>query len=172
MEQLFSKTYDVKVIRSSNRARTVSAKIEGNVMIVSAPIHLSEQKIAQMIEDFKKKFRKREMKKEIEKNEDIKIVAERLNRKYFEGLLKVNSIKYVTNQEKRFGSCSYRSGEIRISVELARMPVWVRDYVIVHELAHLIEPNHGEKFRALENRYEFTERAKGYLIAKGFNEDD
>jgi len=45
------------------------------------------------------------------------------------------------------------------------MPGWVLDSVLIHEMAHLEQPNHGPKFKALVARYEFSERAKGYLMA-------
>jgi hypothetical protein len=47
------------------------------------------------------------------------------------------------------------------------MPGWVLDSVLVHELAHLEMAGHGRDFQELVGRYELTERAKGYLIAKG-----
>ena len=73
----------------------------------------------------------------------------------------------MTNQERRFGSCSPQRRVIRISDRLAPAPAWVRDYVIVHELAHLVHPNHGKRFWALVKRYALAERARGYLMALG-----
>jgi predicted metal-dependent hydrolase len=52
------------------------------------------------------------------------------------------------------------------------MPRWVLDYVVVHELAHLVTPGHGPAFNALVDRYPKAERARGYLIAKGTEEPD
>jgi predicted metal-dependent hydrolase len=79
----------------------------------------------------------------------------------------VRVIRWVSNQNKRVGSCTPSKGTIRISHHVAEMPAFVRDYVIVHELAHLVEPNHSQGFWKLVTRYPRTERARGYLMAVG-----
>ncbi len=76
-----------------------------------------------------------------------------LNRQYFDGRLQWQSIRWVTNQNKRYGSCTPAHGTIRIAHQLADMPRFVQDYVIVHELAHLLEANHGPNFGSWSNRF-------------------
>ena len=53
---------------------------------------------------------------------------------------------------------------IRLSERIQGMPAWVVDYVIVHELAHLLEPGHDEAFWGWVDHYPHAERAKGYLL--------
>jgi predicted metal-dependent hydrolase len=48
---------------------------------------------------------------------------------------------------------------------LAAYPAWVLDYVVVHELAHLLVESHGPAHDALVERYPYAERARGFLIA-------
>jgi predicted metal-dependent hydrolase len=43
------------------------------------------------------------------------------------------------------------------------MPDWVLDFVLAHELVHLVEPNHGRRFQELLGNYPLAERAEGYL---------
>ena len=77
----------------------------------------------------------------------------------------------MTNQQKRYGSCTPATATIRISTRVAQMPLWVLDYVLVHELAHLLEANHSPRFWELVARYPLSERARGYLIAIGLEGD-
>ncbi len=84
--------------------------------------------------------------------------ARRLNDRHF------GSIGFA-DMERLWGSCTFTDGAIRIARRAASLPDWVLDYLLVHELAHLVHSDHGSAFHELENRYPLTERAKGYLLA-------
>ena len=82
--------------------------------------------------------------------------------RYLDGVTP-SSIRWVTNQRSQWGSCSCGTAEIRISDRLRVVPGWVLDAVLVHELAHLIEPNHSPRFRALVDRYTRSQEADVFL---------
>ena len=90
--------------------------------------------------------------------------ARMLNERHFDGALRWTSIGFA-NMERMWGSCTFTNGAIRIAKRAAALPDWVLDYLVVHELAHLVHSDHGPDFHELENRYPLTERAKGYLLA-------
>ena len=161
----------IKIIRSRRRKKTVQAKeVKGNI-IVYLPAGLDKNKEKKYVEELVAKIKKRKKREKLNNDGLLQKRAQELNEKYFDGKLEFE-IKYVTNQNHRFGSCSPKNKKIRISDRLADMPQWVRDYVIIHELAHLMQPNHSKKFWELVNRYRYTERAKGYLIAVGMGVDE
>ena len=54
----------------------------------------------------------------------------------------------IGNQKSRWGSCG-RNGHISLNWRLVRMPAWVRDYVLIHELMHLRELNHSASYWTL-----------------------
>jgi hypothetical protein len=163
---------EIKVIRSARRKRTVSARVVGDTMVVNAPVNMPEDELAKIINNFKKRFERRQLKRELNRTRNLQEICQELNRRYFDERLKVKSIEYSTNQSKQFGSCNFKHQTIRISHRLAEMPDWVRDYVIVHEMAHILEPNHSPAFWDIVARYKLTERARGYLLAKGFESED
>jgi predicted metal-dependent hydrolase len=90
--------------------------------------------------------------------------ARKLNERHFDGALRWTSIAFA-DMERLWGSCTFTDGAIRIARRAAAMPDWVLDYLVVHELAHLVHSDHGPEFHELEDRYPLTERAKGYLLA-------
>ncbi len=161
---------NVKIIRSSKRKKTVSARIEDGEFVVQAPAAMSDAELQPIIENLKRRLERHQAKKQLD-DDGLQRRAQQLNRQYFGGRLKWESIRWVTNQNKsRFGSCTPVNGTIRLSHRLAEMPAFVQDYVIVHELAHLLEANHGPKFWKLVNRFPRTERARGYLMAVGLEQ--
>lgn len=139
--------------------------------MVRAPAGMSDADLAPIIANLRQRLARR-TRPVPQSDETLQTRTQELNRQYFNGRLHWRSIRYVTNQQKRFGSCTPATGTIRISHRLAAMPAWVRDYVIIHELAHLEQANHGPRFWALVNRYPLAERARGYLMASGLEQED
>ena len=90
--------------------------------------------------------------------------ARALSDRYLGGLADPGSVRWVDNQKSRWGSCTPGDRTIRLSARLQGMPAWVVDYVLVHELAHLLEPGHDAAFWGWVERYPQAERAKGYLL--------
>ena len=164
---------NIKIIRSKRRRRTISARVIGGEIHVYLPANLPQSEEEKYVNEMVGKLEKRKRRQEL--NKDGGYLAKRakeINKIFFNGKLNFESIEYVTNQTSKFGSCSYTKGTIRISDRIADMPSWVIDYIIIHELAHLIEPNHSKNFWDIVNRYKYAERARGYLIAKSMEDDE
>jgi len=155
---------DIKIERSAGRAKTVSARQVGDTLLVRAPAAMSDEELAPIVERLRRRLERRAIKRSLDDG-DLEQAARQLNARHFGGKLSWQSIAWVTNQNGRWGSCSVEDRTIRLNHRLAEVPTWVRDYVIVHELAHLLEANHGPAFWKLVNRYPWTERARGYLMA-------
>jgi hypothetical protein len=163
----------LRIVRSGRRRATVSARLveNGTVLEVLAPARMSDAELAPIVEKLRGRVLRYVEKRNTAEDNDLVRRALELNREYFGGKLRWQEIRYVTNQQRRFGSCTPATGTIRISHRVATFPPWVRDYVIVHELAHLAEANHGRRFWKLVERYPRTERARGYLMALGLEEE-
>lgn len=157
---------DVRVIRSDRRAKTVSARVVDGVLEVLAPTNLNDEELKPIIARLQQRLERRDRRRELD-DDDLGRIAERLNREHFNGSLRWASLTWSAQQERRYGSCTPSLGTIRISHRLAGMPAFVLEYVVMHELAHLVEANHGPRFWKLVNRYPRTERARGYLMAVG-----
>jgi predicted metal-dependent hydrolase len=154
---------NVKIIRSKNRKKTISARVVASQIIVHVPAHLTPAQEKDAVTKLVSRIEKAQLRRELNSDSELKERAKLLNRRYFGGKLNIKSINYVTNQNSRHGSCTTTNGTIRIAHHIAKMPPWVRDYVIIHELAHLIQPNHSKAFWELVYQYEYAERARGYI---------
>jgi predicted metal-dependent hydrolase len=152
----------VEVRRSTRRRRTVSAYRDGDRTVVLIPARMSRAEerewVAVMLERLAKQDRKLRP-----SDRDLLARATELSRTWLAGRAKPASVRWVGNQGSRWGSCTPVDRTIRLSSRLQGMPSWVVDYVLVHELAHLLVPGHGPDFWALVDEFPRTERARGYL---------
>ena len=153
----------VEVRRSKRRRRTVSAYRDGDRVVVMIPASLSRKEEAEWVETMLARLERSERRRK-PSDTDLLRRATELSDRYFGGLAVPESVRWVDNQRSRWGSCTPGDRTIRLSSRLQGMPGWVIDYVLVHELAHLLEPGHDAKFWAWVDRYPQSERAKGYLI--------
>ncbi|WP_204073052.1 M48 metallopeptidase family protein [Planotetraspora phitsanulokensis] len=156
----------VEVRRSTRRRRTVSAYRDGDKTIVLLPAGLSltdeEQWVRRMLDRLAAKEQRRRP-----SDDDLLDRATDLATRYLDDKATPTSVRWVENQRHRWGSCTPDHGTIRLSTRLRGMPAWVVDYVIMHELVHLLVPSHGPRFWELVERYPRAERARGFL--EGFS---
>jgi predicted metal-dependent hydrolase len=153
---------EVEVRRSKRRRRTVSAYRDGDRVIVLIPASLSRKEEAEWVETMIARLERSEKRRK-PSDDDLMKRAKGLSDRYLGGLALPDSVRWVDNQEARWGSCTPGDRSIRLSGRLQGMPSWVIDYVLMHELAHLFEASHNAKFWAWVDRFPQAERAKGYL---------
>jgi predicted metal-dependent hydrolase len=154
---------DVEVRRSRRRRRTVSAYRDGDRIVVMIPATMTRAQEAEWVETMVARLERSERRKQLT-DDDLMRRATRLSDRHLGGMAVPESVRWVDNQSSRWGSCTPGDRTIRLSTRLQGMPVWVVDYVLVHELAHLLEPGHDEKFWSWVDRYPQAEKAKGYLL--------
>jgi predicted metal-dependent hydrolase len=152
----------VEVRRSRRRRSTVAAYREDDRVVVMIPARMSraeeQEWVATMLARLERSERRR-------RPSDATLMrrARDLNARYLDGAATPGTVRWVDNQNSRWGSCTPADRAIRLSRRLEGMPGWVIDYVLVHELAHLIEVGHTARFWRLVDRYPKAERAKGFL---------
>lgn len=154
--------YDVEVRRSRRRKRTVTAFREGGRLVVAIPDRFTRVQEREWVRRMVAKVEASERKRR-PSDERLAARAAELSRQYLGGQARPTSVTWSTRQGRRWGSCTVAEGTIRISTRLQGMPGWVLDYVLLHELAHLLCAGHGPEFWALLAAYPRTERARGFL---------
>jgi len=152
----------VEVRRSRRRKRTVSAFRDGEKIVVMIPARMTRAEEKEWVTTMVARVTRAERRRR-PTDSDLAARATRLSRKYLDGLAEPTSVRWVGNQRARWGSCTPADGTIRLSERLQGMPGYVIDYVLLHELVHLLEPGHDEDFWAWLERYDLTERARGFL---------
>jgi len=158
--ELASHTVLVEIIRSSRRRKTVQATEVDGVVRVWVPAAMSRVDEERWVAEMVTRLGRRKATEATDLGARAHLLATRYR------LPRPTTVRWVDNQHSRWASCTPTDGVIRVSSRLAGFPAWVVDYVLVHELAHLVEPRHGPAFWALVNRYRRAERARGFLLAK------
>jgi predicted metal-dependent hydrolase len=153
---------EVEVRRSKRRRRTVSAYRDGDRVVVMIPASLSRREEAEWVETMLARLERSEKRRK-PSDTDLLKRAKDLNDRYLGGLAVPETVRWVDNQQSRWGSCTPGDRTIRLSARLQGMPAWVIDYVLVHELAHLLESGHTPAFWSWVDRYPKAERSKGFL---------
>jgi predicted metal-dependent hydrolase len=156
----------VEVRRSKRRRQTVSAYRDGEKIVVLLPARMSRAEEKRWVADMLSRLQRSETRRRSPaRNSDEALIRRcgELSARYLDGRAEPRSIRWVAPMRTRWASCTPSEGTIRVSRRLRDVPGWVLDYVLVHELAHLLVPGHGAEFWKWVHRYPKTERAIGYL---------
>jgi hypothetical protein len=140
----------------------VTAYREGGRTVVLIPARFTKAQEREWVEKMLARLSAQERRRRPE-DDELLARAHTLNERFLGSLATPATVTWVSNQNTRWGSCTPADRSIRLSTRLLGMPSWVLDYVLLHELAHLLEPRHGPAFWALLESYPRTERARGYL---------
>ena len=153
---------EVHVVRSTRRRRTISADRSGSRIIVQVPARLTRAEEAQWVDRMVRRVLAGE-RRLLRSDDELMARAAELSRRFLGGRAEPAAVRWVDNQGQRWGSCTPADRTIRLSRRLVGMPDYVVDYVLLHELAHLLEPGHGASFWSLLEGYDKLERARGFL---------
>jgi len=156
----------VEVRRSDRRRRMVSARREGDTVVVFIPGWMSDSEESRWVDEMVRRLERSEARRRSPArtgDDALSSRAAELSRRYLEARAVPTSLRWVPPMRTRWASCTPVAGTIRISERLRDVPAWVLDYVLVHELTHLLEPGHDERFWAWVHRFPRSERAIGYL---------
>jgi predicted metal-dependent hydrolase len=156
----------VVIRRSARRRRSLQARREDGVIVVTVPASLSAADCERLVPGLVERLRKRETGGRRRGDIDLERAAVRLVEELAADLPlleRLSSVTWSRRQNHRWGSCTTTTGDIRLSDRLRAMPVWVVDYVLFHELVHLAEANHTARFHDLMRRYPKHDLAKGFL---------
>lgn len=157
---------EVEVRTSTRRRKTSEARWVGGRIVVTLPAHLRGEARETTIAWLVDRLVARHPLRKTVGDDELMARALVLSDRYRVGA-RPTSVRWVTNQSTRWGSCSFHSGEIRLSHRLRPVPEWVLDAVLVHELAHLVHPNHSPDFHRVANAYPRHHEAGLFLAGYG-----
>lgn len=154
---------EVEIRVSRRRRKSSQAHLEAGKVVVVVPSLLSVAEREEVASRLAIRILDHSKGRRPSSDAELERRAQELADRYLDGV-RPKSIRWVTNQARRWGSCTPSMGSIRLSSRLRTVPDWVLDAVIVHELAHLLEPSHSSRFKALSGRFPRSAEADAYLL--------
>ena len=165
---------EVEVRASTRRTKTGNAYWSGSRVIVQIPARLRGRERQAFVDELVERLltqRPQLMAGDAALEARVAVLADLYN----DGILPA-SVRWVSNQQSRWASCSPATKEIRVSSRLRQCPDWVIDAVLVHELAHLQEADHSKAFFEIANRHprqhECALFLEGYALGLGISLED
>jgi hypothetical protein len=158
-------TPEVEIRASARRRKTGVAFWEGGHVVVVVPERMSRATRDSFADQLVKQLLERTGRRHAS-DAGLAARAAALADHYLDGI-RPSSIRWSSRQQRRWGSCSLHSREIRIASRLQTVPEWVLDGVIVHELVHLLEAGHTARFHEIADRYPRQREAHTYLDGFG-----
>lgn len=169
----------VTIARRPIKNINIYIKPPNGAVLVTAPRLMSEERILAFVEekadwirvhkqhvcDRAKAVASREEEKLPVTKEETAWLKERISfyAQKWEPVMGVHCVRWtIRDMTSRWGSCSVQKHTIRINLQLAHKPEECLEYVIVHELAHLLEPSHNKRFHAYMKQFlpDYKEREK------------
>jgi predicted metal-dependent hydrolase len=158
---------DVEVRRSTRRRRTVSAFRDGGRTVVVVPARMSEREVRRYVDDLLAQLSARERRGR-RTDDELHGRALQLLSAFLPDGVEPASVRWVGNQHERWGSCTPTDRTIRLSERLQGMPDYVVDYVLLHELTHLLVAGHGPDFDRWLGAFPDVARARSFLEGVAF----
>ncbi len=167
-----SKGAEHTVIVQRDRRLSKSARWQreqDGTILLRVPYRIPKWQIEPLLTDVAKSLDRqaRQHRRSPRTDDDLQERAQYINQTCFHGEIQWTAIRWVSNMDRRLGSCTNggtTDGHIRISERIREWPQYVIDYVIAHELAHRAHSNHSEAFWSfLQQAYPQTERARGFI---------
>lgn len=153
---------ELELVRSTARRASATAFVRDGRIVVQLPAGMDPASESRLVARLVDRVSGRSRAQQVGGDDELASRAQALADRYLDGV-RPASVAWSGRMRRRWGSCTPTEGTIRISRSLAAFPGWVLDYVLVHELAHLVESGHGPAFQALVDRYPHAERARGFL---------
>ena len=155
----------LEVRRSARRRKTIAVHREGDVIVVNAPMWMSDADVQRHARDLVTRLRRRE--RPARSDTDLLTRALWLRLEFLPDAPEPMSVRW-SDAGSRWGSCTSLDRSIRIARALEGAPQYVIDAVIVHELAHLLAADHGPTFQRLIARYPENVRADAFLAGMSY----